>query len=71
MQFLASKRDEYFEAGTQVVWDVDAVARVVRCYRAGAAEPQVFAAGTIGQAEPAVPGGDWRSIGSCRDGGLL
>ena len=55
---LAAKRAEYFEAGTAVVWDVDPVARVVRAYRAGAATPVVFGAGSDADAEPAVPG--WR-----------
>jgi Uma2 family endonuclease len=55
---MASKRAEYFEAGTLVVWDVDPVARVVRRYRPGEAAPVVFGAGMEADAEPAVPG--WR-----------
>ena len=30
---LADKRAEYFEAGTRVVWDVDAVAERIHVYR--------------------------------------
>ena len=55
---LAAKRAEYFEAGTVVVWDVDPVAGVVRCYRAGASSPAEFGAGDEANAEPGVPG--WR-----------
>ena len=43
---LAAKREEYFEAGTAVVWVVDPVA------------PTVFGAGQEADAEPAAPG--WR-----------
>ena len=55
---MAAKRADYFEAGTQVVWDVDPRANVVRRYRPNEAEPAVFAAGSEADAEPAVPG--WR-----------
>jgi Uma2 family endonuclease len=55
---MAAKRAEYFEAGTVVVWDVDPEAGEVRRYRAGEAAPTVFGAGTMADAEPAVPG--WR-----------
>ncbi len=55
---LAMKRAEYFEAGTQVVWDVDPEARVVRRYRPGELMPTEFGAGAEADAEPAVPG--WR-----------
>ena len=55
---LAAKREEYFEAGTLVVWDVDPEAGEVRRYRAGEAAPAVFGAGLVADAEPAVPG--WR-----------
>ena len=55
---LAAKREEYFEAGTVVVWDVDPVAREVRRHRAGELVPAVFGAGREADAEPAVPG--WR-----------
>lgn len=55
---MAEKRAEYFEAGTQVVWDVDPLAREVRRYCAGEAAAVVFGPGTEADAEPAVPG--WR-----------
>jgi Uma2 family endonuclease len=55
---MATKRAEYFEAGTRVVWDVDPVANVVHRYRPGIAAPTVFGPGTEADAEPAVPG--WR-----------
>lgn len=55
---MATKRAEYFEAGTLVVWDVDPIADVVRRYRAGDAVPKVFRSGDQADAEPAVPG--WR-----------
>jgi len=55
---MATKRAEYFEAGTRVVWDVDPVANVVHRYRPGVAAPTVFGSGTEADAEPAVPG--WR-----------
>lgn len=57
---MASKRADYFAAGTQVVWDVDVLREaVIRAYRA--AEPEraaVFGRGEVADAEPAVPG--WR-----------
>ncbi|MCI0378248.1 MAG: Uma2 family endonuclease [Gemmataceae bacterium] len=56
---IAAKRDDYFQAGTQVVWDVDPVAETVTCYRASdPSNPVVFRRGDIADAEPAVPG--WR-----------
>jgi Uma2 family endonuclease len=57
---LAAKRADYFAAGTQVVWDVDAIRdRVIRVYRATAPdEPAVYRAGEVAEAEPALPG--WR-----------
>lgn len=56
---MAAKRTDYFEAGTEVVWDVDPVDGVIRSYRADAASrPAVFSAGQVADAEPAVPG--WR-----------
>ncbi len=55
---LAAKREEYFEAGTAVVWDVDPVTRQVRRHRPGESGPAVFGAGQEADAEPAVPG--WR-----------
>jgi Uma2 family endonuclease len=54
---LASKRGDYFEAGTDVVWDVDPVQEVVRKFgRSTPDTPTVFARGAFADAEPAVPG---------------
>jgi Uma2 family endonuclease len=56
---MASKRADYFEAGTLVVWDVDPKAEWVRSYRADSpTQPTLFHRGQIADAEPAVPG--WR-----------
>jgi Uma2 family endonuclease len=56
---MAAKRADYFEAGTQVVWDVDPEARVVVVYRPESSQaPERFGPGQIADAEPAVPG--WR-----------
>ena len=55
---IAQKRDDYFAAGTLVVWDVDLLsADVVKSYRADAPQnPRIFRRGDIANAEPAVPG---------------
>jgi Uma2 family endonuclease len=56
---MVAKRDDYFEAGTLVVWDVDPIAETIRVYRADAQEtPKVFSRGQEADAEPIVPG--WR-----------
>ncbi len=56
---MAAKRTDYFVAGTEVVWDVDPLAKTVARYHAAApAQPRVFRSGEIADAEPAVPG--WR-----------
>jgi Uma2 family endonuclease len=56
---MAAKRDDYFQAGTRVVWDVDPVNEFVAAYRPGApTQPTVFRRGDTADAEPAVPG--WR-----------
>ena len=56
---MQAKRADYFEAGTQVVWDVDPMARTVASYRGNPSEPTaVYRAGQVADAEPAVPG--WR-----------
>src|SRR5207249_8463065 len=53
---LARKRDDYFAAGTLVVWDVDLLgADVVRVYRARE-RPTVYRRGDVAEAEPARPG---------------
>ena len=55
----AAKRDDYFQAGTLTVWDVDPVAKTVTCFRADQpAQAAVFHAGDAADAEPALPG--WR-----------
>ena len=55
---MAKKRDDYFAAGTKVVWDIDLDGEeVVKVYRA--AEPDVpttYRRGELAEAEPAVPG---------------
>lgn len=54
-----AKRADYFEAGTQVYWDVDPLARTIKCYRSTAPnQPVVFRPGDQADAEPALPG--WR-----------
>ncbi len=55
----AAKREDYFEAGTLVVWDVDPLAETVAVYRGDARNPVVvYHKGDVADAEPAVPG--WR-----------
>jgi Uma2 family endonuclease len=55
---IAAKRQDYFAAGTQVVWDVDLLGEeVVKVYRAAAPDtPTIYRRGEIAEAEPAVPG---------------
>jgi Uma2 family endonuclease len=55
---IATKRADYFEAGTLVVWDVDLLNRdVIRSYHADdPANPKFFGRGKIANAEPAVHG---------------
>jgi Uma2 family endonuclease len=55
---MATKRADYFAAGTLVVWDVDLLSEnVVRVYRASNPEtPAIYRRGEIAEAEPAVPG---------------
>jgi Uma2 family endonuclease len=56
---MAAKRADYFEAGTQVVWDVDTVDEVIRVYRSDRPDtPTTYGRGQVAEAEPAVPG--WR-----------
>jgi Uma2 family endonuclease len=56
---LAFKRSEYFQVGTQAVWDVDPRAETVALDRATApAAAVVFRRGGVADAELAVPG--WR-----------
>ncbi len=55
---MAAKREDYFAAGTAVVWDVDPEAETVAVYRAAApTEPDTtYGRGDTADAEPAVPG---------------
>ena len=56
---IVAKRADYFEAGTQVVWDVDPIAECVHVYRSAAPDqPETYSRGQGVDAEPAVPG--WR-----------
>jgi Uma2 family endonuclease len=56
---MAAKRADYFEAGTRVVWDVDAIGKQIRSYRSDdPASANPFTRGEVAEAEPAVPG--WR-----------
>ncbi|HEV2764500.1 MAG TPA: Uma2 family endonuclease [Pyrinomonadaceae bacterium] len=57
---IASKRRDYFAAGTLVVWDVDLLSdEVVKVYRASDPDnPTAYRRGELAEAEPAVPG--WR-----------
>jgi Uma2 family endonuclease len=55
----AAKRDDYFIAGTQVVWDVDPDAKLIHVYRASDPDAATtYRRGDQAEAEPAVPG--WR-----------
>jgi Uma2 family endonuclease len=54
---MAAKRADYFAAGTEVVWDVDPVAKQIHAYRRAApTQPVTFGPGQAANAEPAVPG---------------
>ncbi len=56
---IATKRADYFEAGTLVVWDVDTVAETITVYRHDdPTAATVYARGGVAEAEPAVAG--WR-----------
>ena len=56
---MAAKRADYFEAGTEVVWDVDPQAKIVRVYsRLFPERPVTFGVGESADAEPVMPG--WR-----------
>ena len=59
---IANKIKDYFDAGTQVVWDVDVLReRVIRVYRAtNPGEPVIYREGEMAEAETAVPG--WRIL---------
>ena len=55
---MALKRADYFAAGTSVVWDVDVLReKLVRVYRsASPANPKIYVADDVAEAEPALPG---------------
>lgn len=56
---MTAKREDYFQAGTLVVWDVDPVAGCIWKYSAARPDqPERFGRGDQADAEPAVPG--WR-----------
>lgn len=57
---IASKRADYFAAGTKVVWDVDLLGETqIRSYSSDDPDnPERFGRGEIADAEPALPG--WR-----------
>jgi len=56
---MAAKREDYFAAGTSVVWDVDPVNELIHVYRAtDPLRPTTLRRGDSADAEPAVPG--WR-----------
>jgi Uma2 family endonuclease len=56
-RLVASKRADYFEAGTLVVWDVDPKADLVHSYQsANPEQPTTFRRGQDADAEPALPG---------------
>ena len=57
---IQEKIDDYFAAGTIVVWDVDLLSpEVIRVYRnTDRANPTIYRRGESAEAEPAVPG--WR-----------
>ena len=51
---MSAKRDDYFEAGTLVVWDVDPIARTVTKFTP--TRNVIFTGNEVADAEPAVPG---------------
>ncbi|HKV09250.1 MAG TPA: Uma2 family endonuclease [Thermoanaerobaculia bacterium] len=56
---IGSKQQDYFTAGTQIVWDVDVLGRqeIIKAYRADQPNnPIVFKRGDRANAEPALPG---------------
>lgn len=54
---MADKRDDYFAAGTRVVWDVDPLAECIHVFRAADPNrPTTYQRGQVAEADPAVPG---------------
>lgn len=53
---MAAKRADYFEAGTEVVWDVDPIAETIRSYsRSTPQSPVIFKPGMLADAGSALP----------------
>jgi Uma2 family endonuclease len=56
---MADKRSDYFQAGTEVIWDVDTKGECIHMYRRNDPNhPITYHRGDSADAEPAVPG--WR-----------
>jgi Uma2 family endonuclease len=54
---MAEKRADYFQAGTEAVWDVDTVAECIHVYRTADPDHAVtYRRGSMAEAGPAVPG---------------
>ena len=55
---ILKKRNDYFAAGTLVVWEVDLLSEdTIKVYRASDPNnPTIYRRGEIAEAEPAVPG---------------
>lgn len=54
---IAMKRADYFEAGTEIVWDVDPLGESIRVYRASTPDdPVLLSRGQNADAEPVVTG---------------
>ena len=52
---VTDKRDDYFAAGTQVVWDVDTQAECIHVYKTSEPKrPVTYNRGEIAEAEPAA-----------------
>lgn len=57
-QEMADKRQDYFQAGTRLVWDVDPIAECITLYSASgsATTGTTFHRGQTANAEPVLPG---------------
>ncbi len=57
---IKQKREDYFAAGTEIVWDVDLLSEeVIKSYhRDHPDKPEIFKRGEIANAEPALP--NWK-----------
>lgn len=56
-EVIKQKRDDYFAAGTQIVWDVDLLSEeIIKSYQRDHPDtPAIFKRGEIANAEPALP----------------